>query len=186
MQKLNITKSFILSAECTLEILREVALKCLHCTDAAINKLAGQPLKGASKDVEKLDHPKLRTVILTKFGNDNCEYGAKFASGELFVSIDHLPDLELDMGKAGENTKKTSAKRASKLAGAYVVVKARDMSGDEGKQAIWKFVWECSTFEDFFAKAPGKSVTSKTGRLITASSEIQWAVKSGWIKPVAA
>lgn len=184
-QKILVTKSFILSADCTLAMLTEVALKCLHCSQAAIDKLAGQTLKGASADVAKLEHAKLRTVILTKFGHDNCEYGAKFAAGELYVTMDHLPDLELDMNQAGANTKKASAKRASKLAGRYVVVKARDMSGDAGKQEIWQHVWNCTSFEEFFSKAPAKAFTTKTNRMITAASEIQWALKSGWIAAVA-
>ena len=185
MQTINVTKSFILSADCTLAMLREIAVRYLHCTDKAVDALTHATLRNASAEVAKLDHAKLRTVILTKFGNDSCEHGAFFAAGDLMLELACLPDLELDMGAAGANTKKAGAKRASKLAGAYVVTKARDMSGDAGKQEIWQHVWSCTTFEEFFAKAPAKAFTTKTNRLITAASEIAWAVKSGWVTPVA-
>lgn len=190
MRKLTVTKALILSEEMTLEMLCEFAIGALHCTQAACDKYASQSLKNASPDVAKLSYAKLRTVILTKLGGDACEHGAFFAAGELvwefqcLADAEYDPEVELDMSAAGANTKKAGARRTSKLSGAYEVVKMRDMSGDEGKQAIWQWIWTCDTFEDFFAKAPAKSFTSKTNRQISAASEIGWALKSGWIRQV--
>ena len=102
------------------------------------------------------------------------------------------------MSRAGANTRKKASSGAKKApafsgktprTGRYSIVRRPDSGSvngdDEGKWAIWQHVWNCSSFEEYFAQAPAKSVTSKTGRVITASMEIAWALKSGWIVPEA-
>lgn len=106
-----------------------------------------------------------------------------------------------DTGPAfGANTRKRGAAGGAKAApkhtgavprtGKYKVAK-RPASGsvngdDAGKWEIWQHVWNCTSFEEYFAKAPAKGATSATNRIITASMEMNWALKSGWIVPEAA
>lgn len=190
MQEVTITKSALFSAAFTRDMLLEVAVKlCGYSMEAAV-KLADSKLAKPSKLMAGLEAAKLRTVLDQKLSQSpDEEYGELYRTEALTWEFECLPDL--DIGNAGRNTKRntggaTGAKRASKLSGAYEVVKkAGNAEADEGKWAIWQYVWNCVSFEEYFAHAPAKSVT-KTGRVISASSEIQWAVKSGWIKPISA
>lgn len=182
MQAIIVTKDSLFSEAVTCAMLREMAVKLFGMSESAVDQLMEEPLTKGTKTMKALACAKLRTILATKLANSSAdEYGELWAKGELEVEFDHLPDL--DISKAGANTKRTNGGGAkSKLSGEYHVVKARDMSKDAGKQAIWEHVWACKSFEDFFAKSPAKSTTSATGRVISASSEIQWALKSGWIK----
>ncbi len=87
---------------------------------------------------------------------------------------------------AQQEQPKARAARGAKQEGAYHVAKRPGTKSteatDPAKWAIWQHVWECSTFEDFYAKAPAKA-TRSTGKPITAASEIGWALKQGWIVP---
>lgn len=202
MQIVKISAPFVFSAACTLPMLMELAQHAFvgYSQDAA-EKLAAAKLKGAavgndrigkgsSAGVGDLEAPKLRTCIVNKL-QDSPDVGDAFKSGDMEFEFNCLADL--DMGTAGANKAKraTSQRTASAvgtMVGAYAVVKAGvkcTVETDPGKWAIWQHVWACGSFEEFFATAPAKGVT-KTGRVITARSEIQWAMKSGWIKPVAA
>lgn len=191
MQIVKVTAQYVFSADCTLPVLMELATKYCGYSLEAANKLAKQPLKqgtngsGArSNGVNNLEAPKLRTVVVQKLQDSN-DYGDTFKSNDLQLEIDCLEDM--DINKAGANKAKTARKASSKLAGEYVVVKKGlkcDESSDPEKFKIWKHIWECNTFEQYFENAPKKGVT-KTQRVITAASEMGWAVKCGWVVPKA-
>jgi hypothetical protein len=143
-----------------------------------------EELTKGTKTMKALTCAKLRTVLATKLGNSSDdEYGELWRTGKLEVEFDHLPDL--DIGKAGANTKRgagTGKTRASKRTGAYTVVKVVKAANDEGKEtALRGHIWTCKTVEEYFAAADPKYVT-KTGTVITASMELNWCIKQGWIK----
>jgi hypothetical protein len=192
MQTRSVTQSAIFSAEFTRAMLVELAVGCGFYTEEAANKLANQDLSKPSKTMASLDCAKLRTVLDKKLHDAAEEDFGHYKTGEMDYDFNCLPDL--DIGNAGKNTKRErkaadpSQPKApkSKLAGAYnIVKKAGNAEADAGKWEIWSHIWSCSSFEEFFAQCPAKAMT-KTGRVVTASSEIQWAIKSGWIAQVAA
>lgn len=194
MQVITVTKDFLFSNACTYEMLVEIATHKDFCgmSLAAVEKLSSQDLRnGSSKKGSKshasgdMPYAKLRTVMVQKL-QDSPDVGEAFKSGTMQFEMQHMPDL--DINAAGKNKSKSSGQRASnsELKGAYEVVKRglkASEESDPGKWAIWQHIWNCTTFEEYFAKAPKKSVT-RTNRVITASSEIRWAIKSKWIKPV--
>lgn len=194
MQIVTVTKSALFSEAFTIAMLTEVGVRYLGMSDEAIAKTADATLAKASKTMANVSYAKLRTVIATKLGN-HPDYNDTFNEGKLELEFDCLPDL--DIGKAGANRRtrkasaadKTDTKRATGATprtGAYKVAKrAGNAEADAGKWEIWQHVWSCSSFEEYFAKAPAKGVT-KTGRVITAASEMSWAIKSGWVVPEAA
>lgn len=184
----------------TPEMVVELAA-ALGMTEAAIRKLQAQSLAkasggrgGKSSGTADLPDGKLRTTVLNKLsnGNDIC---AGFTHGNSFEwEFKHLPDVapEPDINAAGQNTarkQRAATSKGSPLTGAYVVVRKDGLrctqESDPEKYALWQYVFGCSTFEEYFAKAPKKAVT-RTQRIITASSEMLWALKQGWVKPVAA
>lgn len=191
MQIVTVTKSALFSEAFTIAMLTEVGVRYLGMSEEAVTKTATATLAKASKTMANVSYAKLRTVIATKLGN-HPDYNDTFNSGELQLEFDCLPDL--DIGKAGANkrTRKTTstgeaatkrATGATPRTGAYKVAKrSGSMEADPGKWEIWQHVWACSSFEEYFAKSPAKGVT-KTGRVITAASEMGWAIKSGWIVP---
>lgn len=194
MQVRTVTASFIFSKDCTYEMLQELALHKDFgaMSQDAVSKLAKQVLKKGSngtgaKQAASGDLPnaKLRTVLVQKL-QDSPTQGEVFKAGNMQFEFAHLQDP--DIGKAGANKQQKARQPSGKLSGAYVVVKQGvkcTADSDPGKDAIWQHVWSSKTFEEYFEKAPKKGVT-KTGRVITATSEILWAVKSKWIKPVVA
>lgn len=190
MQIVTVTKSALFSEAFTIAMLTELGSRYLGMSDEAIAKTAAATLAKPSKDMINLSYAKLRTVLATKLGNSP-DYDATFKEGKLELEFDCLPDL--DIGKAGANkrTRKTAGDATAKRTpvgrtprtGAYKVAKrSGSMEADAGKWEIWQHVWACSSFEEYFAKSPAKGVT-KTGRVITAASEMGWAIKSGWIVP---
>jgi hypothetical protein len=185
MQTVSVTRTALFSVEFTRAMLIELAVGCKFYTVEAAIKLADQTLAKAGKTMAALDCAKLRTILDKKLTDAPDDQFGHYKTGEMDYDFECLADL--DIGKAGANTKRGGAsaprKSSSKLAGAYTVVKKSGVAEkDEGKWAIWQHVWSCTTFEEFFAKAPTKSVT-KTDRVISAASEINWAIKSGWIAP---
>lgn len=201
MQVIQVTANAIFSAAFTVPMVMELAVSpFVGYTQDAAEKLAAQQLaKGSAKRGAKstasgdLPAAKLRTCIVNKLQN-NPDINATFAEANGFAfEFNCLEDL--DMGNAGANKAKRntgagSNNRATKqdLAGAYVVLKQGvkcTAETDAGKWEIWQHVWACNSFEEFFSKAPAKAVT-KTQRVITARSEILWAIKSGWIKAATA
>lgn len=177
--------------------------KGLGMTDAAIEKLSKQQLAKASGNGRKgsngtsdLPDGKLRTVVLNKLShaNDLC---SNFTHGSVFEYEFHgamFPDEKPapDINAAGQNTRKQRANAPGRVGGvqqtgAYRVVNSKGLkcteASDPEKYALWQFVWQCKTFEEYYAKAPKKAVT-RTNRIITAASEMAWAIKSGWVMPV--
>lgn len=173
-----ITRDSILSAAVTCDMLVELAVShCGYTADVA-KDLATKTLSRPSKLLQGLDCAKLRTIVAQKL-----ELIAGFTDGVFSHCFVCLKDeADEDISKAGANT--GGVRRGSKLAGAYYVAKkptsASVLGGDAGKWEIWQHVWNCASFEEFFKAAPAKGVTS-TNRPISASTEINWAVKSGWI-----
>lgn len=206
MQTITITSDFIFSNACTKEMLFELATSpfCSYSQQAA-EKLYGQALKQGSTATNRksqasgdLPGAKLRTCIVNKLQN-NGDIAESFKAGAFQFEMQHLADEqpqaepEPDINAAGTNKQRRASSgprqtATGPLQGAYEVVKKGVKCTEEtdaGKWEIWQHVWNCTSFEQYFAQAPAKGVT-KTGRVITARSEMQWAVKSGWIKPVAA
>ena len=192
MQIVTVTKSSLFSEFFTLEMLAELAVKYLAMTTEAVEKLAAAKLAKPSKDLANLSYGKLRTVCATKLGNSP-DYGETFNAGQLQLDFECLPDL--DMGKAGANTKRaasTGKKTAAHVGavpktGKYRIVR-RPTSGSvngahPGKWEIWQHIWECTSFEEYFAKAPAKAVKSEK-TIITACSQMRWALKMGWVEIV--
>lgn len=198
MQVVKVTRDYIFSESCTLEVLMEIATKPeaeggVGMSQDAAEKLAKAALQKASisngrksSGIGDLPAPKLRTVIVQKL-QDHKDNGQVFKDNALQLEINCLPDL--DISKAGANKTKTGPRGTSApLTGPYKVVKVGvkcTMETDPGKYEIWQHVWTSDSFEQYFHAAPKKAVT-KTGRIITAASEIRWAIKAGWIKPVSA
>lgn len=190
MQTRSVTQSALFSADFTRAMLIELAVGCGFYTLEAVTKLAEQKLAKPSKNLAGLECCKLRTVLDKKLHDAAEEDYGHYKTGEMDYDFTCLPDLDLDIGRAGANTKRerktadpSSPKAKATRTGGYTVTKKSGVAdADEGKWAIWQHVWTCTSFEEYFAKAPAKSVT-KTGRVISASSEIAWAVKSGWITP---
>lgn len=187
MQTRSVTQSALFSAAFTRDMLIELAVGCEFYTLEAATKLADATLSKPSKTMANLDCAKLRTVLDKKLHDAPEDQFGHYKTGEMDFDFQCLPDL--DIGRAGANTKRQTADKGdkaprqpkSKLSGAYrTVKKAGNAEADAGKWEIWQHVWNCASFEEFFAAAPVKAVT-KTGRVITASSEINWALKSGWI-----
>lgn len=185
----------------TTEMVAELA-KALGLTDAAVQKLLTQKLAKASGNgrakssgVGDLPDGKLRTVVLNKLQSAN-DIVTEFSHGNSFEwEFTCLPDVapEPDINAAGQNTAKRQrtggARPNGKLQGGYIVVRKDGLrctqESDPEKFALWQHVWNCNTFEQYFKEAPAKAVT-RTGRIITASSEMLWAIKCGWVKPVGA
>lgn len=195
MQVRTVTKDFLFSNDCTLAMLKEIAVHkdFLGQTEAWVDKLASQQMangsqkKGAKSHASgDMPYAKLRTVIVQKL-QDSPTVGQVFKEGNMqfeFACLQDEPPQPDASKKAGTARKQAAPKQD--LQGAYVVVKKGvkcTAETDAGKWQIWQHVWACHSFEEFFKAAPAKAVT-KTGRVVTARSEILWAVKSGWIKPV--
>ena len=189
MQEVTITKSAITSEHFTLDMLREVAIKMFGKTAEWVEQMASKPLSKPSKAYANLSYNKLRTTLdklLTDSPAD--EYGEMYAKGELTWEFECLPDL--DIGNAGKNKRKASGERKasaprSKRAGAYTIVKVVPASNDHAKDAaLRQHIWTSATVEEYFAKADAKYV-SATGRVVSATDELNWAFKNGWIKAAA-
>lgn len=71
------------------------------------------------------------------------------------------------------------------LEGGYtVLIKNRLQANEEtdpAKWALWKIIWDCSSFEELARRAPDPVNTTRTGRRITWRTEVRWALKHGWI-----
>lgn len=74
------------------------------------------------------------------------------------------------------------------LEGGYVVlIKNRLKENEEtnpNKWALWKIIWDCSSFEELARRAPDPVNTSSTNRRITWRTEVRWALRQGWIRKV--
>lgn len=194
MQIIKINHTNLMSEVVTCDMVVEIATM-IGMTQEQIETAAKQDLRNASKSVAKLTCAKLRTIVNKKL-QDSQEYGDMFKGTGVEIEFACLPDLEIepDINTAGKNKSTPSGQRSgatggkAAMVGPYTVVKCGlkcNVDTDPEKYAMWQFVWSCKSFEEFFAKAPKKAIT-RTGRIISASSEISWALKSGWIKPVAA
>lgn len=192
MQVITVTSGFIFSNECTFDMLKEIATHkdFAGMSDKAVEQLAKQQLNkasggkgGKSNGVGDLQYAKLRTVLVNKL-QDSQEQGAVFKEGKMQFEFTCLPDL--DIGKAGANKQQKTKSNAPAQKGEYVVTgKGKGKcteDTDAGKWAIWQHIWNSTSFEEYYSKAPKKGVT-KTGRVITAASEMGWAIKSGWVAP---
>ena len=75
------------------------------------------------------------------------------------------------------------------LEGGYtVLIKNRLQANEENdpaKWALWKIIWDCSSFEQLATAAPDPVNTTRTGRRITWRTEVRWALKQGWIRKLA-
>lgn len=201
MQVIKVTASTFLTEAVTCTMVQQLAI-ALGKSQEYIDKMLAQSLKGASKGngrtgkggsngVGDLSCAKLRTIVMKLLSEPN-DLVADWTTGGSFefeFTGPEFPDAaaEPDINKAGAN-KGARKSQASKLSGAYKVAKQGlkcTQEQDPEKYAMWQFVWTCTSFEEYFAKAPAKAVT-KTGRIITAASEMAWAVKSKWIVPVVA
>lgn len=76
------------------------------------------------------------------------------------------------------------------LEGGYtVLIKNRLQANEEmdpAKWALWKIIWDCSSFEQLAAAAPAPVNTTRTGRRITWRTEVRWALNRSWIARVTA
>lgn len=177
MQTITINEAFINSAECTFEMLREVALHKDYAalTQEQFDALAKKP--NGKKDT--LPNSMLRKELVKILKHADTQ-SAVFNDGKMEFEMQHLPD---PLAQLAAN-KSAGRKDTVALKGAYVVKNSNALKctaeSDPGKWSIWQHVWACKSFEEYFAKAP-KKATTRTDRLITASSEIRWALKCGWI-----
>ena len=192
MQIITVTKAALFSEYFTLDMLTELATKYLGMTADAVAKTAAATLAKASKTMANVTYAKLRTVLATKLGNSP-DYNDTFNAGQLQLEFDCLPDL--DMGKAGSNTRsKTAAgtKRTStagvNLQGAYTVGPKKFGAKCEGDKArVYALLFANSNFEDYFAACQAENLLKvvregKSGLVtITAGEFARWAIKSGWI-----
>lgn len=176
--------------------------KGLGLSEEYITKMQAQDLKKASGNGRRGSNgagdcpdAKLRTIVLKKLQEPN-DIVTGFAAGASFEYEFHgamFPDEKPapDINAAGQNTRKQRASAGKvgnvQQTGAYRVVNSKGLKctpeSDPEKYALWQHVWNSGTFEQYYANAPKKAVT-RTGRIITAASEMAWAIKSGWIVPV--
>lgn len=169
----------------------------LGLSDEYIAKMQAQKLAkssggkgGKSSGAADCPDAKLRTIVLQKLQQPN-DLVTDFAHGNTFefefaCLPDDQPEPDINAAGANKQRKARSTGRKQGLTGAYRVAKRGlkcTVESDPAKFALWQFVWECKSFEEYFAKAPAKAVT-RTNRIITATSEMLWAVKCGWIVPV--
>lgn len=184
----------------TPEMVKQLALG-LGLTQAYIDKmLASKLAKGAkgsgsrSNGSGDLPDSKLRTVVLQKLQHAN-DLVSKFSDPQDAFEYEftgpEFPDeqAEPDINAAGQNKRQRNTaapNRSGVQQGAYRVAKRGlkcTAEQDPEKFALWQFIWNSGTFEQYYKDAPKKAVT-RTGRIITAASEMAWAIKSGWIVPV--
>lgn len=184
----------------TTEMVEQIAA-ALGMTAEAIAKLKAQKLAkasggkgGRSNGTADLPDGKLRTVVSTKLANQN-DYvtgwgqGAEFEfefNGPNFAEEQPEPDINAAGANKQRKARSTGQRTNGVQKGAYRVVKQGlkcTAEQDPEKFKLWQFVWQCGTFEEYYAKAPAKAIT-RTGRIITAASEMAWAIKSGWVVPV--
>jgi hypothetical protein len=194
MQIVKVTQTTILSAAVTSPMLVELAAM-VGMSKEQVSKALEQSLSKPSKTMALLEHAKLRTIVCKKL-QDSTDFGETFIAGSLEVEFQCLAEIiEDDISRAGKNKNRSTAgtgKRASAgpigvLTGAYTVAKRGlkcTVENDPEKYAMWQHIWNCTSFEQLFAVCPKKAIT-RTGRIITASSEVRWAVKCGWVVPVA-
>lgn len=198
-----VTKSFILETA-TLTMLRELAERYLGMSPDAVTKTANAADRATKNRGESMaPYMKLRKAILTKMDNGFAtEHPSWSADGVVtldFACMEPAPEPEQTASdepafgaNKGAKTKKAKGEKkapahkgAVPRTGGYTVNKRPNSpsvnGGDAGKWEIWEHVWNCATFEEYFASAPAKGFTSKTNRMITASMEMSWALKSGWI-----
>lgn len=191
MQIVKITQAAIFTEAVTCAMINELAVM-VGMTEAQIAAAAKQDLKGGSKTVNKLSCAKLRTIVGKKL-HDSVDFGDAFANGGLEVEFACLPDLEpeVDISKAGANKSTAAGNRsraAGKFAGAYHInakgkaTLAAVQSNDPGRWEIVQHILACSTVESFLKASPAKAV-KKVGSLTTASTEFNYAVRSGWVVP---
>lgn len=212
MQVRKITAANLFTSEVTGTMVKQLAA-ALGKSAEYIEKMCKQTLKGAtqgrgtrSSGVGELECAKLRTIvakllqepndIVSDFGAPGSSFDFEFTGPE-FPDEAPAADPEPDMSKAGANKRGTGTRASSGRVrtahgvvqqGKYVVVKQGvkcNEQNDPDKFEIWKHVWASTSFEEYYKNAPAKGVT-RTGRIITAASEMGWAIKCGWIKPVAA
>lgn len=200
MQVRKITvKEFFNAAVVTPEMVVQLALG-LGCSQVYVDKLLSQKLNGASKSrghkgvgIDQLPDAKLRTIVLQKLQQPNdlvSEFSQPDHAFEYEFHGASFPDEtpEPDINAAGANKRQRNAaapNRAGVQQGRYKVAKRGlkcTVEQDPEKFALWQHVWNCTSFEEYYAKAPKKAVT-RTGRIITAASEMAWAIKSGWVVP---
>lgn len=203
MQVITIHAATFLSETVTCEQVQQIAL-ALGKSQTYIDKMLAQPLKGASvgngrsgkgasSGVGNLSCAKLRTIVMKLLSEPNELVTAWLPNGSFDFEFTGpaFPDEAPadDISKAGANKTRTSGTRKTSgaLKGAYRVAKQGlkcTVEQDPEKYALWQHVWNSTSFEQYFAAAPAKAIT-KTGRIITAASEMAWAVKSGWVVPTA-
>lgn len=170
MQTITVTKDFLTGKDCSTEVLHDIATRHCKFTEEQVAKYGKQG---------KLLH------FVNKFLADpNNGYAEMYKDGTLQLDIAALPDPVAPKQVTGQ--RRASAKP---LTGAYRVVNKNGLKctpeSDPGKWKIWEQVFNNTTFEQYFAKAPQKSLT-RTNRIITAGSEMRWALKCGWVVPVEA
>lgn len=205
MQIRKIAYADFFNAQVVTTTMVEQVAKALGMTEEAIAKLKAQKLAKASGNGRRgsngtadLPDAKLRTVVGTKLANKN-DLVDGWQQGSVFEMEFHGPEFpdeqpEPDINSAGANNarkQRASAKPGTVggivQKGAYVVVNCKGLKctaeSDPEKFALWQHVWNSKTFEEYYANAPKKAVT-RTNRIITAASEMAWALKSGWVKPV--
>lgn len=164
-----------------------------------ISKMQAQDLKKPSgsgrartNGASNCPDAKLRTIVLKKLQEPN-DIVSGFAAGASFEYEFQCFEDEKpapDINSAGANNTRKPRANAPKSGsvqqqGAYTVLKRGlkcTVEQDPEKFNMWQHVWNSKTFEEYYANAPKKAVT-RTGRIITAASEMAWAIKSGWVVP---
>lgn len=200
-----VTKTRILSTDFTMPMLRELAVRYLGMSDEAVTQTANAKLSKGSQDLKNLSYAKLRTVILTKMDNGFAKANPTWeADGVVELDFECLnpqpeqeptPEQEPAFGanKGAKATKEPKGKKEPAFKGAvprkgkYKVANkpaSPSVTGNDAeKWKIWQHVWDCTSFEEYFAKAPAKGQKA-TGSMISASGEMSYALKMGWIVPV--
>lgn len=183
MQVVLITRNLLESITCTEPMLLELLTSTLGYSEEAAGRIMAEQLAKPGKAYKDLPHNKARTILIQKLSQHE-HHSADFNAGRLRVALNCLATPEEPKAQQqaqGEQKARTGNMGARKtdLTGPYWVAKRKDPQ-DAGKDLIWDHMWACSSFEEFFKAAPAKGVT-KTGRVISAYSEIAYAVKCGWL-----
>jgi hypothetical protein len=134
---------------------------------------------------------KLLSYVGTKLGNFLAGLGVEY------LELDGLPSdakPKQEAPKANPFTKpnagakpKGAPRAKTTLTGAYTLVKkGLKATATDPKWEIWTHIYECTTFEDVFAKAPAKVVKTGGKTFASPTTELGWALKQGWIVPATA
>ena len=176
MQTITVTKDFLNSKDCSMEVLHDIATRHCKFTEEQVAKYGKQG---------KLLH------FVNKFLADPQNgYAEMYKDGTLQLDIAALPD-PVPVKQAAQATGQRRSVR--QLVGAYKVVNRQGCKApkDSPKWQFYNVLFACATYEQYMQQCKEKHLDAaviqgtKNAQLkITAAEFARWATKCKWIIPV--